>query len=203
MKKDKRVDDYIAKAAPFAQPILKHFRKLVHEACPDVEETIKWGFPCFDYKGVMCSMTGFKQHCAFNFWKAALMKDADKLLATAKSEVAMGNLGRITSLKDLPSDKKLLGYVKESMKLNEANVKMPRKAPTTNKELSVPDYLIAALKKNKKAKEIFDGFSYSNKKEYITWLTEAKTDATREKRLTDAIQWMSEGKIRNWKYIKK
>jgi uncharacterized protein YdeI (YjbR/CyaY-like superfamily) len=205
MKKEPRVDAYIKNAQPFAQPILKHIRGLVHKACPDVEEKIKWSFPHFDYKGgPMCHMASFKQHCAFGFWKAALMKDAEKLVETAKSEVAMGHMGKITSLKDLPSDKILLGYIKEAMKLNEAGLKVPKKAvtETDRKELTTPDYLNAALQKNKKAKQTFDAFSYSNKKEYITWLEEAKTEATRLKRLADAVAWMSEGKIRNWKYQK-
>mgnify|MGYP001546264972 CR=1 FL=1 len=205
MKKEPRVDAYIKNAQPFAQPILKHIRELVHKACPDVEEKIKWSFPHFDYKdGPMCSMASFKQHCAFGFWKAALMKDADKLVEVAKSEVAMGHMGRITSLKDLPSDKVLLGYIKEAMKLNEEGKKVPKKLPaeTVKKELVTPDYLMAALQKNKKAKTTFEAFSYSCKKEYISWLEEAKTEATRTKRLTDAVEWMSEGKMRHWKYQK-
>src|SRR5205085_5821992 len=118
-KKAKVIDAYIAKSADFAKPVLNHIRKLVHEACPDVEEKMKWSFPHFDYKGeMMCSMAAFKQHCAFGFWKAALMKDP-KLVENAKTEEAMGHMGRITSLKDLPPDKKLTGYIKEAMKLNE------------------------------------------------------------------------------------
>lgn len=204
MKKEPRVDAYIKNAQPFAQPILKHMRDLVHKACPDVEEKIKWGSPHFDYKGgPMCHMAAFKQHCAFGFWKAELMKGAEKLVDTAKSEVAMGHFGRIASLKDLPSDKIIIGYIKEAMKLNDAGVKVSKKVTKGDKkELATPDYLSAALKKNKKAKETFGAFSYSNKKEYITWLEDAKTETTREKRLAEAVEWMSEGKIRHWKYQK-
>ncbi|MCD6067909.1 MAG: hypothetical protein K0S33_2735 [Bacteroidetes bacterium] len=203
--KDKRIDAYITNAETFAKPILTHLRALVHKACPEVEETMKWSFPHFDYKGsVMCSMASFKQHCAFSFWKAALMKDADKLVGMAKTEEAMGHLGRITSLKDLPSDKIMLDYIKDAMKLNEAGIKTPgRKKTDVAQELEIPDFLTAALKKNKKAKATFDAFSYSNKKEYVVWLADAKTEATREKRLADAIEWMSEGKIRHWKYARK
>lgn len=202
--KDPKVDAYIKKAQPFAQPILKHLRDLVHEVCPNVEETIKWSFPCFDYKGPFCNMASFKQHAVFGFWKAAIMKDADLLMATAKSEVAMGHLGRITSLKDLPSDKVLKSYLKEAMKLNDDNIKLPSKAKTTERrELEIPDYLISALRRSKKAKEVFDAFSYTNKKEYVDWLIDAKTEATREKRLETALEWMAEGKVRNWKYLKK
>lgn len=204
MKKEPRVDAYISKAQPFAQPVLKHLRELVHKTCPDVEEKIKWGFPHFDYKGgPMCHMASFKQHCAFGFWKAELMKGAEQLIDNAKSEVAMGHMGRITSLEDLPSDKKLTAYIKEAMRLNDAGIKVQKKlVEGDKKELATPDYLSAALKKNKKAKETFDAFSYSNKKEYITWLEDAKTETTRTKRLADAVEWMSEGKSRNWKYQK-
>lgn len=148
-KKDPRIDAYIKKAAPFAQPILNHYRSLVHTACPEVEETMKWSFPHFDYKGeMMCSMAAFKQHCAFGFWKASLFKDSS-LLEQAKGETAMGHLGRIESIDQLPSDKKILGWIKEAMKLNAAGVKVEKvKKPV--KELIVPPYFSAALKKNKK-----------------------------------------------------
>lgn len=204
-KKDKRIDAYIAKSADFARPILTHIRELVHKACPDVEETMKWSFPHFDYKGsMMCSMASFKQHCAFGFWKAALMKDADKLIGMAKTEVAMGHMGRITSVKDLPSDKVMLSYIKEAMRLNDENVKLPSKAKTAvnEKELVVPAYFLSALKRDTKAKKVFDTFSPGKKKEYIEWLTDAKTDATREKRLETALEWIGEGKARHWKYAK-
>ena len=201
---DNRVDEYIKKSQPFAQPILKHIRALVHKACPDVQEKIKWSAPHFDYKdSPMCHMASFKQHCAFGFWKAALMKDADQLLETAKSEVAMGHMGRITSLKDLPSDKVLTAYIKEAMKLNDEGKTVQKKVLKETKEIETPDYLIAALKKNKEAKKTFDAFSNSNKKEYITWFEDAKTEATRLKRLNEGVEWMAEGKVRLWKYQKK
>ena len=205
MAKDKRIDAYIAKSADFAKPILKHFRDLVHKACPDVEETMKWSFPHFDYKGsMMCSMASFKQHCAIGFWKASLMSDSKKLVEKAKSEEAMGHLGRITSLKDLPKDTLLIKYIKEGMKLNEEGIKLsPKTKPATAKQqLDIPAYFTAALKKNKAALKTFEGFSNSNKKEYVLWVTGAKTEETRNSRLTTAIEWMSEGKIRNWKYLK-
>ncbi|MBI3123579.1 MAG: YdeI/OmpD-associated family protein [Ignavibacteriales bacterium] len=201
-KKDPRVDAYIAKSQEFAKPILEHFRELVHKACPDVEETIKWGFASFDYKGPYCSMASFKQHCAIGFWKATLMKDT-KLIANAKSESAMGHLGRITSLKDLPKDKELIAYLKEAAKLNADGVKLPAKPKSKEpKELVVPDYFTKALKKNKKALGTFTNFSYSRKKDYVEWITEAKTEETRNKRMATAIEWLAEGKSRNWKYEK-
>jgi uncharacterized protein YdeI (YjbR/CyaY-like superfamily) len=201
-KTNPKVDAYILKAQPFAQPILNHLRKLVHQACPDVEETIKWGFAAFDYKGPFCTMAAFKQHCAFGFWKAALMKDADKLKRAQGN--SMGHLDRLTSLKDLPSDKQMISYLKEAMKINEAGLKLvPRKKNTDEKPLAVPPYFKTALSKNKKAAEQFANFAPGQKKEYILWLTEAKTEETRNKRMEQAVEWISEGKIRNWKYLKK
>jgi uncharacterized protein YdeI (YjbR/CyaY-like superfamily) len=200
-KKDSRVDEYIKKSAPFAQAILIHFRKLVHETCPEVEEKIKWSFPHFDYKGPMCHMASFKQHCAVGFWKAALMTDSKQLTDTAKSEVAMGHLGKITSLKDLPKDSVLKKYIKDAMKINEAGIKLPTKKTAVKKELEVPDYFLKALIKNKKALKAFEDYSYSHKKEYVQWITEAKTETTRNKRMAEAVEWLSEGKPRHWKYL--
>jgi len=199
--KDKAIDAYISKSADFAKPILNHIRELVHAACPGVEEKMKWSFPHFDYKGeMMCSMAAFKQHAVMGFWKAALMKDA-ALLETARSEVAMGHLGRITSLKDMPPDKKLTGYIKEAMKLNDEGKKLPSKAkPAGKKELDVPDYFMKAISRNKKALKNFEDFSYSNKKEYVEWIAGIKSEETRMKNLATAVEWISEGKIRHWKY---
>ncbi len=201
-KKEKQIDSYISKSAAFARPILVHIRELVHKACPDVEEKMKWSFPHFDYKGeMMCSMAAFKEHAAFGFWKASLMKDPI-LAATAKSEVAMGHLGRLTSLKNLPSDKKMTAWIKEAMALNDKGIKLAPK-PSASKALEIPEYFITALAKNKKAQQNFDGFSYSNKKEYVLWVTEAKTTDTRNKRMATTVEWLAEGKMRNWKYAKK
>lgn len=204
-KKEKAIDAYIAKSADFAKPVMKHIRELVHKACPDVEEKMKWSFPHFDYKGeMMCSMAAFKQHMAFGFWKAALMKDP-VLVANAKTEAAMGHLGRITSLKDLPSDKKMTAWIKEAMKLNDQGIKVSKPKPSEKekKELVIPDYFTKALGKNKKAKQVFDNFAYSHKKEYMQWITEAKTEETRNKRMATAMEWIAEGKGRNWKYERK
>lgn len=203
-KKIKEVDSYIKKSADFAKPLLNHFRELVHHACPDVEEKIKWSFPHFDFKGaMMCSMASFKQHCAISFWKAALMTDAAQLIGKAKSEEAMGHLGKLTSLKDLPKDAVLIKYIKEGMKLNEEGAKLPAKPKKAVAEIKAPAYFMKALINNKKAQYTFDNFSNSNKKEYILWVTEAKTELTRSQRMELAIEWMSEGKLRNWKYLKK
>lgn len=198
MKKDPRIDAYIAKSATFAQPILVHLRKVIHAAVPDIQENVKWGMPFFEYNGIVCNMASFKEHCAFGFWKAALMSDPNKLF----DKDAMGQLGQIRSIKDLPSDKILTSYIKEAVKLNIDDVKLVKAKPSDKKELEVPAYMMKALKANKKAWKTFEEFSYSNKKEYVEWVTEAKTESTRDKRLETAIEWMSEGKIKNWKYAK-
>ena len=202
-KKEKAIDAYILKSADFAIPILNHIRELVHATCPEVEEKMKWSFPHFDYKGeMMCSMAAFKQHAVMGFWKAALMKDA-ALLEAARSEVAMGHLGRITSLKDMPPDKKMIGYIKEAMKLNELGKKLPSKPQATGtKTLEVPYDLMKALKKNRSALKYFEAFSYSNKKEYVTWIAGIKSEETRNKNIATAVEWIAEGKIRHWKYKK-
>jgi uncharacterized protein YdeI (YjbR/CyaY-like superfamily) len=195
-----RIDAYINKSADFAKPVLIHLRKVVHKACPGVQEKIKWGMPHFDYKdNMLCSMASFKQHCAFSFWKASLMKDKT-LMMNAKSETSMGHLGRITSLKDLPSEKKLISYIKEAMKLNDDGVKLDKRPLAAKTQLSIPKELTSALQSNKKAQRTFNDFSYSNKKEYIEWINSAKTEDTRNKRLETAVEWLEEGKVRHWKY---
>jgi uncharacterized protein YdeI (YjbR/CyaY-like superfamily) len=194
--KDLRVDAYIANAAEFAKPILAHIRKLVHAACPHVVETMKWSFPHFDYKGTLCNMAAFKQHCALGFWKSELIFGT-----TAAENEAMGHFGRITSLADLPKDKVLLGYIKKATELNEAGIKKP--APVRSKvkkELVVPDYFMAALRKNKKALTAFENFSYSHRKEYVEWIVEAKREETRAKRIVTTLEWLAKGKSRHWKY---
>lgn len=202
--KEKKIDTYISKSADFAKPILIHIRQLVHKTCPDVEEKMKWSFPHFDYKNeMMCSMAAFKQHATFGFWKAALMKDPT-LIENARSETAMGHLGRITALKDLPSDKKITAWIKEAMQLTDKGIKLPSKEkPAATKALAVPDYFTNALAKNKKAKQVFENSPPSQKKEYLLWITGVKTEETRNKRLATALEWNAEGKGRNWKYEKK
>lgn len=196
---DPFVDSYIDNAQDFAKPILTHLRQLVHAACPDVVETKKWSFPHFDYKGMMCSMAAFKEHCAFNFWKQALLDDT----AFPAEKTAMGSFGKIKSLKDLPSDKVMKKLIQDAMRLNDSGIKL-QKTPVSKdkKEVVVPDILKHALETDPRAAETFNNFPYSCKKEYVEWITEAKTDATREKRLATTLEWLAEGKRRNWKYEK-
>jgi hypothetical protein len=200
-KKDPRIDAYIAKSPDFAKPVLAHLRKVVRAACPEVAETVKWGFPNFDYKGIMCSMAAFKEHCTFGFWKGQLI--VDKKTRQTLGIEAMGNFGRIRGLGDLPPDKVIADYVKQAMKLNDEHVPAPHmKSRKVRKPLPMPPFLKAALARDKKALAAFEAFPPSHKREYIEWLTGAKTDATREKRLATALEWIAEGKGRNWKYVK-
>lgn len=193
MKKDPRVDAYIKKAQPFARPILTRLRKLVHKASPDIEETIKWRMPFFEYKGPVAMMASFKQHAVFGFWKG-------QLLFGKENQGAMGHFGRMTSMKDLPPDKKLIGYIKKAAALNERGIEKKRR-PRGTQKVSVPADLKAALVRNAKARKTFESFSYSHKKEYVEWITDAKRDETRKKRLKTAIQWLAQGKPQNWRYL--
>jgi hypothetical protein len=196
--KDPRVDAYIKKAAPFAQPILQHIRKLVHTAAPGVQETMKWSTPHFDYKGIFCGMSAFKAHVGFAFWKSALLKD----VLPGEGMSAAGQFGRITSLEDLPSDREFVKIVKAAAKLNDDGVKAPPMRKGPRPALSAPPDLLKAINANKKAKATFDGFPPGQRREYVAWVLEAKAAETRAKRIATAVEWMAEGKVRNWKYVK-
>jgi uncharacterized protein YdeI (YjbR/CyaY-like superfamily) len=198
-RRDPGIDAYIDKAQPFAKSILKHLRKIVRAACPDVEETIKWSMPHFVYKGgIVCAMAAFKQHCAFHFKNGELVFGS-----RAKEDEAMGQFGRITSVADLPNEKTLIAYVRKAAELRDKGIKPPPEKRTKRKPLPVPPYLPDALKKNAKARRTFENFSATNQRDYIEWLTEAKRDETRAQRLKQAIAWMAEGKPRNWKYMRR
>jgi uncharacterized protein YdeI (YjbR/CyaY-like superfamily) len=197
-KTDPRVDAYIKEAAPFAQPILRHLRALVHKACPEVEETIKWRFASFQYHGkILCGTASFKAHCTFGFWH----KKMEKILGkdAAKSDEAHGSLGRITSLKDIPSDAVMARYIKTAMELIDSGA-TARPKPKGRAEIPMPDDFALALKKNKTAAGTWEKFAPSHRREYLEWIVEAKREETREKRLLTAMEWLAEGKQRNWKY---
>lgn len=192
------VDAYVAKSQPFARPILEHLRNVVHATCPEAVEEMKWSMPHFTYHGMLAGMAAFKEHCTFGFWKAKLIMEQD-----AVSREAMGHFGCIQSLDDLPSKRTLAGYVRKAMKLNEEGVKVPRKPRAgVAKPVAVPDDFAAALRRNRKAREAFESFSPSHRREYIEWITEAKRAETRERRLATTIEWLEEGKPRHWKYAK-
>jgi uncharacterized protein YdeI (YjbR/CyaY-like superfamily) len=201
MKTNPAVDAYIAKTAPFAKPILKKIRALFHKACPEIEEVMKWSFPHFEYRGIVGSMAAFKQHATFGFWKASLMKDPHGLL-DADGESPMCR-AKITDVSELPPDAVLIEYIREAVALNEQGVKVEKPKKEKKPDIEVPDYFQAALKKNKKALATFEAFSPSHRREYVEWIVDAKQEATRQKRLAQAIEWLAEGRSRNWKYERK
>ncbi len=198
--RDPRIDAYIETSADFAKPILTQLRELVHSAYPRVEETMKWSAPHFMYGGMMCGMAAFKAHCAFGFWKASLILANDP-----KASEAMGQFGCIRSLSDLPSKKVLAGYIREAMRLNEEGVKASARTKSRGaaaREVVVPEALASALKKNRKAREAFEAFSASHRREYAEWIAEAKGEDTRARRVATTVECLTEGKSRNWKYVK-
>jgi uncharacterized protein YdeI (YjbR/CyaY-like superfamily) len=194
-KHDPRVDAYIAKSPDFAKPILAHIRAVVHSACPQCEETIKWSAPFFDYRGTLCSMAAFKEHVALGFWKGALVVGR----SSGDDDRAAGQFGRITSVKDLPSKTELTRYIKKAMKLNEEGIVVP-KPKVAKATLPVPPELTAALARNKKARAAFAAFPPGHRREYCEWIGEAKREETRASRVKQAVEWIAEGKSRNWKY---
>ena len=195
---DPRIDAYIAKSAEFARPILEHLRARVHAACPEVEEGIKWGMPFFSYKAApMCMMAAFKQHCSFGFWLS-------KEVTGGSDEDGMGQFGKLASLQDLPPAKQLAAYLKKAMALNEAGVKKARPKAAAKPAPTLPDDLSGLLAKRQHAaaRKAWDSFPPGAQREYIEWIGEAKTDTTRQKRLDTTLEWLAEGKRRNWKYEK-
>lgn len=193
---DPRVDAYIEKAPEFAQPILTHLRAVVHEACPDVVETIKWGMPAFEYHGILCGMAAFKNHATLGFWKHTLVVDD----ASGKDKDAMGSFGRLRSKADLPAKALLKRYVKKAMKLNEDGVKVTNPKHVRKQAPPMHPEFKAALGRNAKAKAAFEAFAPSHKREYLEWIVEAKKDETRTRRIEQALAWLAQGKKRNWKY---
>jgi uncharacterized protein YdeI (YjbR/CyaY-like superfamily) len=200
-----KVDAYLAKVQPFARPIMAHLRELVHQGCPEVEETIKWSRPFFEYRGaILCNMSAFKEHCSFGFWGeeiAAVLREAGAL-----GDEGMGSLGRIASLSDLPSDKQMLRWIRQATAfIDKGEYTSPisarkKVAKPAKPALETPAEFTAALKRNKKAVGVFAAFSPSCQREYIEWIADAKRPETREKRIATAVEWISEGKQRNWKY---
>ena len=193
---DPRIDAYIAKAAPFAQPILTRLRELVHRGCPEVVETIKWSTPAFDFHGPLAHMAAFKAHCVFGFWKG-------KLVAELASEAeAMGQFGKIRALEDLPPDEVVMAWTRRAAELNASGVKLERPVKHAKPVLEMPEDLAAELAKklHAKARATFEGFPPSHRREYLEWLADAKRPETRAKRLATTLEWLGEGKSRNWKY---
>jgi uncharacterized protein YdeI (YjbR/CyaY-like superfamily) len=197
-----KVDSYIEQAAPFAQPVLEHLRGIVHKACPEVEETIKWSMPFFVYRGeIVANMAAFKAHCSFGIWGREIVAAMRKDGLAVKG--GMGSLGKISSLKDLPKDAALLGYLRQATVLVKDGTKtFPSRKKVAKPAVEVPAELMAALKKNKTAAKVFAEFSPGKKREYVDWIAEAKQEATKLRRVTQSVEWIAEGKSRNWKYEK-
>jgi len=202
MAKNPAFDVYIAKARPFAQPVLKKIRALVHKTVPGVTEEIKWGSPHFAYKGMFCGMAAFKEHCIFGFWKSPLL-DAVTVPIKGGGEGRLGQFrGCITSVDDLPSDAAIVKLLKAAKKLNHDDLRLPKRnvTPAKDRDVTVPPAYMKANRATQYGNGPFTAFPYSKKKDYVAWVTEAKTAETRDKRMKTAVEWMSEGKSRNWKY---
>ncbi|MES2006117.1 MAG: YdeI/OmpD-associated family protein [Bacteroidota bacterium] len=196
---NKKVTEYISNSAEFAQGIMEHLRQIIHETCPDAEEDIKWGTPHYSYKGDhLCMMGGFKNHCSFSLYKAEFIKDKEIMLSV-KAGKKFGYMDKLKSIADLPSKKILVSLLKEAMTINEKGIKKEKPVSDKPKLVETPDYLIQRLSTDPKAKEIFNTKSNSFRKEYIVWISDAKTDETRQKRLAEAMEWIAEGKSRFWK----
>lgn len=191
------VDAFIARAPEFARPILKRVRAAFHKGCPDLEERLKWGMPSFEYKGMMGMMAAFKAHTVWGFWRRKEMADPHKIFKSG----GMGGGGKITDISQLPSEKIIAEYVKAAARLNEAG---PRKkaAAKPKPPVKVPPDFTKALKSNRKALATFEALPPSHRRDYVEWITGAKQDATRERRIATAIEWLAQGKSRNWKYEK-
>jgi uncharacterized protein YdeI (YjbR/CyaY-like superfamily) len=197
-----KFDEYIAGSADFAKPILIYLREIIHDVCPEVEEIIKWGIPHFDYKDdMMCILAAYKNHCSFSLYKAELMSDK-KIIESVKAGEKMGYMDKIKSLSDLPEKKTLVAYIKEAMVLNETGIKKVKPITEKPKIIEVPDYFSERLEANPSAKEIFDSKAPSFRKDYLVWITDAKTEATRQKRIDQSLEWIAEGKGRFWQYEK-
>jgi len=197
-RKDPRIDAYLETAPAFARPILVRVRKVVHQARPGVVETLKWSNPAFEHHGLLAGFAAFKAHCTFGFWKDALIRSRE----SAKAAKLLDQLGAMRSIEDLPPDAAIAKLVRIAAELNEKGIRIEKPKTAPKPPVEIPPDLKAALGKNKTAKGTFDGFSPSQRREYVEWITEAKQDATRQRRLTQAVEWMAEGKVRNWKYAR-
>ena len=204
MNHNSAIDSYIANAADFAKPVMAHWRRLIHERCPDVTEVIKWGIPHFEYKNEnLFVFASYKNHCSFSFLKESLMTDP-RLKSNKDLKPIQKFLGKVNKPEDLPPDEEFIGMLDEAMQLNEQGVKIERNKPANEKPkvLETPEYLLVALSAKPEAKEVYESKSNSFRKEYIVWITGAKTDETRQKRTSEALEWIAEGKGRFWKHQK-
>lgn len=201
-QRNPKVDDYIAASETFARPVLAHLRDLIHRHCPEVAEAIKWGIPHFSYAGeIMCMLAAHSSHCSFTFWKEAIMTDP-RLRANPGVPAVKRYMGKITSLGDLPDDTQLAAYLKEAMDLNEKGAKLPPREAKARQDIEIPERFAERLASKPAAQAVFESKSASFRKEYLTWIADAKTEGTRDKRIDEALAWIAEGKSRFWKYQK-
>ena len=192
---DPRVDAYIERQAEFARPILAHLRAAVHSACSEAGETLKWGMPTFMYKGeILATMAAFKEHATFGFWRGSLVVGDSE-----GQQAAMGQFGRLRTVADLPEPEVLAQLIRKAMALADAGVK-PVRNRARKAEIDMPEDFSAALAVHERASATFAGFPPSCRREYLEWITEAKRAETRAKRIAQAVEWLAEGKKRNWKY---
>jgi hypothetical protein len=197
--RDERIDRYVEGSEPFARPILRHLRELVHATCPEVEETVKWGMPYFTYQGILCGMASFGQHCVFGFWQGQRIVGDD----VGRPSEAMGQFGRIRSLDDLPGDEVIAGMIREAMRLNErGEAGRGGRKRRTGAEAELPPDLQQALEENDAARLTFERFPPSKRREYVEWVVEAKREETRQRRIRTAVEWLAEGRSRHWKHQK-
>jgi uncharacterized protein YdeI (YjbR/CyaY-like superfamily) len=198
-----KVDEYIAKSEDFAKPILEYLRQIIHETCPDAAEDIKWGTPHYSYKDDhLCMIAGFKNHCSFSLYKAEFLKDK-KIAESVKAGKKFGYMDKLKSVTELPSKEVLISLIKEAMTINEKGIKKEKTVSDKPKIIETPEYLLESLNANKKAKEVWESKSDSYRKDYLVWIIDAKTDATRQKRIEQSLEWIAEGKGRFWQYAKK
>lgn len=191
---DPRFDRHLQDAPEFARPLLHELRARVHAICPDVVESVKWRMPAFEFHGLLAGMAAFRAHCTFGFWKDRLLR-SDAALAPL-----LDRLGRMTSVRDLPSKAAFAKVMKAAMRLNVEGIGAPRRRAAPRPELAVPPELVRALAASKRAKATFDAFAPSHRREYVQWIVEAKKDETRQRRIEQTIEWLAQGKHRNWQY---
>lgn len=192
---DPRIDAYIEGRPDFARPILAALRAAVHRACPEADESLKWSMPSFAYRGkILCQMAAFKEHAAFGFWQGRAVT------GEVERPSAMGQFGQLKTVNDLPPPDDLDALIRRAMELIDSGAKTPRPAKHPKPEIEMPHDLAAALEGNSAAQATYNGFPPSCRREYLEWVVEAKRPETRAKRVSQAVEWMAEGKRRNWKY---
>lgn len=192
---DARVDEYVERAAEFARPILLHLRLLVHQACPEIDETIKWSRPFFVHRGtIIANMAAFKRHCSFGLWGPGM--------TPLSTDGAGGSLARIESLAGLPEDAAIVAMVRDAIKRvgNTGAAATKGRVKAVSEDIAVPQDLALALAEIDGAIAHFEALSPSCKREYVLWIEEAKRKETRARRVGETARWIAEGKRRNWKY---